>query len=73
MQSGALAQHANHFLMPAMHAVEGADGQHTTTMSRAQVVQAPNQLHRGRKLRIILRNAPIIERLRLLRRPQSGP
>jgi hypothetical protein len=33
-----------------MDAVEGADREHAAMMSRAQVMQAPNEFHRGRTL-----------------------
>ncbi len=34
-----------HGLMAEMHAVEIADGGHTTTVARGQIVNAPHNLH----------------------------
>ena len=44
---GALRSDPDHLLMTPMNAVEGADRQHATPMPRTQVMQAPNELHRG--------------------------
>ena len=57
MLAALLAQHPDHLLMTAMNAVESADRQHTAAMSRTQIMQAPNEIHRGLVL-------PIVNRMR---------
>src|SRR5690606_23304489 len=42
-----LAEHTDHLLMAEMDAVERPNGQHAATLPGTQVIQAPNELHRG--------------------------
>ncbi len=46
-RSGTIAQLVEDRLVPAVHAIEVADGRHATPVLRHQVVQAANQFHRS--------------------------